>query len=176
MRPMLDKLYGLSGLLAGGFLALIGVLVIAQVFGRFFGVMIPSSDDFARLSMAASSFLALAYTMRRGAHIRVNLLIDRLSPGPARAVEIFCLLCGTVLMGFFSYYCIDMVRDGILFPDYTIGLIPIPKWIPQIGMTIGIILLFISFVDDLLSTLKGATPSYNRKNSDKSQDGRAAHE
>ncbi len=68
--------------------------MIAQVFGRFFGVLIPSADDFARLCMAASSFLALAYTMRQGVHIRVNLLIDRLPPGPARAVEIFCLLCG----------------------------------------------------------------------------------
>ncbi len=46
-------------------------------------------------------------------------------------------------MGYFSYYCVDMVRDGILFPDYTIGLIPIPKWIPQVGMTIGVVLLFI---------------------------------
>jgi len=176
MRPILDKLYALSGLLAAIFLALIGVLVVAQVFSRFFGVLIPSADDFARLSMAASSFLALAYTMRRGMHIRVNLLIDRLRPGPARAIEIFCLLCGTLLTGYFSYYCIDMVRDGIRFPDYTIGLIPIPKWIPQIGMTIGVVLLFISFVDDLLCTLKGAIPSYNRKHPDNPQDGHTASE
>jgi len=176
MRPILDKLYALSGLLAAVFLALIAVLVIAQVFGRLFGLLIPSADDFARLSMAASSFLALAYTMRRGVHIRVNLLINRLRPGAARAVEIFCLLCGTVLMGYFSYYCMDMVRDGIVFPDYTLGLIPIPKWIPQIGMTIGVVLMFISFVDDLLCTLRGATPSYNMKNPDNPQDGRTAYE
>lgn len=163
MRRMLNKLYDLSGLLAAFFLLLIGVLVVAQVVARFFGAMIPSADDFARLSMAASSFLALAFTMRQGAHIRVNLLIDRLPPGPARAVEIFCLLCGVLLLGFFSYYCVDTVRDGILFPDYTIGLIPIPKWIPQVGMTIGVVLLFISFVDDLVCTLSGGTPSYNVK-------------
>lgn len=166
MRALLNKLYDLSGVLAAFFLLLIGVLVVAQVAGRLFGVMIPSADDFARLSMAASSFLALAHTMRQGAHIRVNLLIDRLPPGPARAVEIFCLLCGVLLLGFFSYYCVDMVRDGILFPDYTIGLIPIPKWMPQVGMTVGVLLLFISFVDDLVCTLTGGTPSYNVKSQD----------
>lgn len=176
MRPILDKVYKFSGLLAAMFLALIGVLVVAQIVGRLVGVLIPSADDFARLSMAASSFLALAYTMRQGVHIRVKLLIDRLRPGPARAVEIFCLLCGTGLMGYFSYYCVDMVRDGILFPDYTIGLIPIPKWIPQVGMTIGVILLFISFVDDLLCTLKGGTPAYNKNDSDQQQGGPTAYE
>ena len=176
MRTILDKLYALSGLLAAAFLALIGILVIAQVFGRFFGLLIPSADDFARLSMAASSFLALAYTMRRGVHIRVNLLMDRLPPGPARAVEVFCLMCGSVLMGYFSYYCIDMVHDGILFPDYTIGLIPIPKWIPQIGMTIGVVLLFIAFVDDLVCMLRGGTPSYNASIPGNPQDGLTAYE
>jgi TRAP-type C4-dicarboxylate transport system permease small subunit len=179
MRPMLDKLYALSGALAALFLLAIGILVIGQVAGRLFGFMIPSADDFARLSMGASSFLALAYTMRRGAHIRVNLLIDRLPPGPARAAEIFCLLCGVLLLGFFSYYCIDSVRDGILFPDYTIGLIPIPKWIPQVGMAIGVILLFVSFVDDLVCTLRGGTPSYNLRTGGASADPadrHAAHE
>jgi TRAP-type C4-dicarboxylate transport system permease small subunit len=176
MRPILNKLYELSGLLAAFFLLSIGVLVISQVFGRLFGVLIPSADDFARLCMAASSFLALAYTMRKGVHIRVTLLLSKLPPGPARALEIFCLLCGVLLLGYFSYYCVDMVRDGILFPDYTIGLIPIPKWIPQVGMTIGIVLLFISFVDDLIITLMGQIPSYNKASTDNPEDRHTAYE
>lgn len=176
MRPILNKLYELSGVLAAFFLLSIGVLVIAQVFGRFFDVLIPSADDFARLCMAASSFLALTYTMRQGGHIRVNLLLSKLPPGLARGMEIFCLLCGVLLMGYFSYYCVDMVRDGILFPDYTIGLIPIPKWIPQVGMTIGIALLFVSLVDDLVSVLMGQIPSYNKASTDNPEDRHTAYE
>jgi TRAP-type C4-dicarboxylate transport system permease small subunit len=176
MRPMLNKLYELSGLLAAFFLLSIGVLVISQVFGRFFDVLIPSADDFARLCMAASSFLGLAYTMRQGGHIRVNLLLSKLPPGLARRMEIFCLLSGVLLMGYFSYFCVEMVRDGILFPDYTIGLIPIPKWIPQVGMTVGISLLFVSLVDDLVCVLMGQIPSYNKASSDNPEDRHAAYE
>jgi len=77
MRSFLDKLYLASGWLAAFFLFMIGLLVLAQVFGRLVDFLIPSADDFARLCLAASSFLALAFTLRRGGHIRVNLLIDR---------------------------------------------------------------------------------------------------
>ena len=176
MRAFLDKLYLGSGLLAAFFLFMIGVLVIAQVFGRLFDFLIPSADDFARLCLAASSFLALAYTLRQGAHIRVSLLLERLPPAGARVLELLCLAFGTALTGYFSYYCFDMVHDGILYPDYTIGLIPIPKWIPQIGMTIGVVLLFIALLDDLICVLSGKAPSYQQNTSDNPEDRHAAHE
>jgi TRAP-type C4-dicarboxylate transport system permease small subunit len=155
---------------------MIGLLVIAQVFGRLFDFLIPSADDFARLCLAASSFLALAYTLRQGAHIRVSLLLERLPPAGARVLELLCLAFGTALMGYFSYYCFDMVRDGILYPDYTIGLIPIPKWIPQIGMTVGVVLLFIALLDDLICVLSGKPASYQQNASDNPEDRHAAHE
>jgi TRAP-type C4-dicarboxylate transport system permease small subunit len=176
MRVLLDKLYLGSGLLAAFFLFMIGLLVIAQIFGRLFDFLIPSADDFARLCLAASSFLALAYTLRQGAHIRVSLLLERLPPAGARVLELLCLAFGTALMGYFSYYCFDMVRDGILYPDYTIGLIPIPKWIPQIGMTVGVVLLFIAFLDDLICVLSGKPASYQQNASDNPEDRHAAHE
>ncbi len=176
MRAFLDKLYLGSGLLAAFFLFMIGVLVIAQVIGRLFDFLIPSADDFARLCLAASSFLALAYTLRQGAHIRVSLLLERLPPAGARVLELLCLAFGTALTGYFSYYCFDMVHDGILYPDYTIGLIPIPKWIPQIGMTIGVVLLFIAFLDDLVCVISGKAPSYQQNTSDNPEDRHAAHE
>ena len=176
MRAFLDKLYLGSGLLAAFFLFMIGVLVIAQVFGRLFDFLIPSADDFARLCLAASSFLALAYTLRQGAHIRVSLLLERLPPAGARVLELLCLAFGTALTGYFSYYCFDMVHDGILYPDYTIGLIPIPKWIPQIGMTIGVVLLFIALLDDLICVISGKAPSYQQNTSDNPEDRHAAHE
>ncbi|MBM3409474.1 MAG: TRAP transporter small permease subunit, partial [Betaproteobacteria bacterium] len=80
MRKTLDSLYRLSGLLSAFFLLMIAVLVTAQIVGRLFDVLVPSADDFARLSMAASSFLGLAWALRRGAHIRVALLVEKFAP------------------------------------------------------------------------------------------------
>ena len=176
MRQILDSLYRLSGLLSAFFLLMIAVLVTAQIVGRLFDVLVPSADDFARLSMAASSFLGLAWALRRGAHIRVALLLEKLSPPRRRIAELICLALGTALTGYFAWYAVDMVIDGIVFPEYTIGLIPIPKWIPQIAMATGAIVLFIAFLDDLVVVARGGTPSYLQTDEGDAADRHAAHE
>ena len=160
MRRLLDSLYRLSGALAAVFLLMIGVLIAAQIIGRWFEVLVPSADDFARLALAASSFLALAYTYRRGVHIRVNLLITRLSPSRRRGVELLCVAIGTWLTGMLAWYTVDMTIEGIRWPEYTIGLIPIAKWIPQTAMSFGTIMLFVAFLDDLIVMLRGGNPAY----------------
>jgi len=151
--------------------------------GRLFDVLVPSADDFARLSMAASSFLGLAWALRRGAHIRVALLVEKFAPPRRRIAELLCLAVGTALTGYFAWYAIDMVIDGVRFPEYTIGLIeytigliPIPKWIPQIAMATGAVILFIAFLDDLVVVLRGGTPSYQQTASGDDADRHAAQE
>lgn len=176
MRQALDSLYRFSGLLSAFFLLMIAVLVTAQIVGRMFDVLVPSADDFARLSMAASSFLGLAWALRRGAHIRVALLLERMAPPRRRVMELVCLGVGTALSAYFAGYAIDMVIDGIRFPEYTIGLIPIPKWIPQIAMAVGASVLTVAFLDDLVVVLRGGVASYQQVGSGDDADRHAAHE
>lgn len=176
MRRALDSLYRFSGLLSAFFLLMIAVLVTAQIVGRMFDVLVPSADDFARLSMAASSFLGLAWALRRGAHIRVALLLERMAPPRRRVMELLCLGIGTALSAYFAGYAIDMVIDGIRFPEYTIGLIPIPKWIPQIAMALGATILTVAFLDDLVVVLRGGVPSYQQVGLGNDADRHAAHE
>ena len=160
MRTLLDSLYRFSGALAAFFLMMIGVLIAAQIIGRSLGVLVPSADDFARLSLAASSFLALAWTYRRGAHIRVNLLLQRFGPVGRRGAELLCVVIGTWLTAMIAWHTVDMTIEGIRWPEYTIGLIPIAKWIPQTAMSFGTIVLFIAFLDDLIVMLRGGEPAY----------------
>jgi len=77
MRATLDLLYKSCGVLAAISLSGIAVLILAQIIGRFFGVLVPSANEIAGFLMAASSFLALAYVFRAGSHIRVTMLLLR---------------------------------------------------------------------------------------------------
>ena len=78
IRVFLDRLYLFSGYLAGLFLIAIFVLMMVLSAGRPVGINIPAGDDFISWCMAATAFLGLAHTFRRGEMIRVGLLIDRL--------------------------------------------------------------------------------------------------
>src|SRR5687768_935957 len=88
MRVFLDRLYLFSGYLAGAFMVAIFVLMMVLSAGRPFGLNIPAADDFVSWCMAAMAFLGLAHTFRSGEMIRVGLLIDRLSEGTRRPIEI----------------------------------------------------------------------------------------
>jgi TRAP-type C4-dicarboxylate transport system permease small subunit len=151
----LRKLYTLSGLLAGVFLIIICVLIVAQILARQFGTMIPSTDEFAGYSMAASGFLALPYALMRGAHIRVELLFRILPQRSLFAVEVLGNVVGLLIAAYLAWYCALFVLESYEFKEVSSGLLPIPMWIPQIPMVLGTVILVIAMVERLVLVCRG---------------------
>lgn len=162
MRAALEVLYRISGLLAGFFLVGIAALSLAQIGGRLLGFAAHSYDEFAGYCMAASSFLGLAYTLRANEHIRMALVLHRTRGGMRRALELACLATGVLLVGFFAWYAADMVWFSFKTHDVSQGLVPVPLWIPQMGMALGLAMLLLALLDDLVIAVAGGTPSYDR--------------
>lgn len=162
MRRALDGVYAASAVLAAFFMVVMTTLVVAQIGARLIGAQIPSADDFARLAMAASAFLGLAFALRTGAHIRVTLLLEKAPAGMRRALEIASLVVASAVSAWFAWSTGVMAHDSWTFAEYTIGQVPLPKWIPIAGMSLGIALVAIAFLEDLVDVLRGRTPSYQR--------------
>jgi TRAP-type C4-dicarboxylate transport system permease small subunit len=160
MRTFLDWLYTGSGILAGVFLILIAALSLAQICGRVLGFDAYSFDDFAGFCMAASSFLGLAHTYRRNEHIRVSMLVDRLTGGKRRALEMLCLTASTYLIGYFAWYATDMVLTSYQINDVSQGLVAVPLWLPQSGMALGLAIMTLALLDDLIAVIRRGSPSY----------------
>jgi len=160
MRAALELLYKASGLAAGFFLVAIAVLTAAQISGRLLGLPAYSFDDFAGFSMAASSFLGLAYTLRANEHIRMTLVLHHTRPLARRALEIACLAIAAFLVGLFAWFTCDMTLTSYELNDVSQGLVPVPLWIPQSGIALGLVVLAIAFVDDLVAAVRGRPTSY----------------
>ena len=155
MRRFLDFLYDAAGWLAA--LSMIGVLamVLASILGRLLHFHLPGTDAYAGYSMAAAGFLALAHTLKKGEHIRVTLLIGRLRGGARRALELWSLSVAVALAGLFAFYAVRLVLQSHQFNDVSTSNDATPLWIPQIGMAVGTVLLFIAFVDEWVLELRG---------------------
>jgi len=159
VRRILDGLYLWSGYLSAVFLVAISLTIVAQIVGRFFGVAIDSTES-AGFSLAASTFLGLAYTFRNDGHIRVTLLI-RLASGPlGKLTELWGVGFCAVAMGYLTYWGFDLVYFSYVFGDISPGLLAIPFWIPRSAMAIGSLILTIALVDEFIGILRGQTPSY----------------
>lgn len=163
IRSALDGVYRACGAAAGCAILLIAVLVAAQVIGRLFGVLVPGADDLAGFALTASSFLALAYTLRAAGHIRMTLLLRVAGPRQRAALEGACLVLGALMTGYFGYHVVEMAWDAYRFGERSQGVLPIPLWIPQTVMAIGATVLCLALVDDLVSVLRGGRPSYEAR-------------
>ncbi len=155
MRRFLDFLYDGAAWLAA--LAIIGVLlmVLTSILGRLLDFHLPGTDAYAGYSMAAAGFLALAHTLRKNEHIRVTLLIGRLTGGARRGLELWALTAAVLLAGLFAWFSLRLVWQSHQFNDMSTGNDATPLWIPQIAMAVGTVLLFVAFVDEWVQELRG---------------------
>jgi len=154
VRKALDTLYDAAGYLAAFFMVGILAMVLASVLGRMFGFNLRGSDAYAGYAMAATSFLALAHTLKRGEHIRVTLLFDRFGARLRRPLEIWCHLAGTFFCGALALFSVRLVYTSHAFNDVSQGNDATPLWIPQIAMAAGAIVLLVAMVDDLVMLLR----------------------
>jgi TRAP-type C4-dicarboxylate transport system permease small subunit len=162
MRVFLDRLYLYAGYLAGAFMVAIFIQMMLLSAGRPVGLNIPAADDFVSWCMAAMAFLGLAHTFRHGEMIRVGLLIDKLPDASRHWVELGCLIIGTGFIGFFAYHAVKMNYQSYQFGDMSQGVVLVPMWIPQIGYSLGLVILLIAFVDELIHVAMGGAPRYEK--------------
>jgi TRAP-type C4-dicarboxylate transport system permease small subunit len=159
IRGVLDRFYEACGYLAAAFMVGIGLSIVAQIAARMRGVTLDATEA-AGLCLAASTFFGLAHTFRRGGHVRINLIIDRLPLRWRRGVEICNCLLGTVVVSFLAWHVASLALQSREFNDISPGLLAMPFWIPQTGVAVGVAALAIAFIDELLWLLGGGKPRY----------------
>ncbi len=160
MRRFLDRLYMVSGAVGAVFIALICALMIAQSILREFGVRTGAINDVVAWFCAAASFFAMAHAFKHGDFVRVTLLLEPLTAGKRRALEIVSLSIGTVSVAYLAWWANKFTYDSYTFNEMAQGLLPIPIWIPQLSFALGSLLLLVAVVDELIIVLRGGKPSY----------------
>jgi TRAP-type C4-dicarboxylate transport system permease small subunit len=162
IRGILDRLYLYAGYAAGGFLIVLFLLMMALALGREVGINIRSGDDFASWCMVAMAFLGLAHTFRSGEMIRVGLLLERLGTRNRWIAEVVALGIATAFILYFTRQAVQLTYDSWRFNDMSQGTVSVPLWFPQLGYSVGLIILAISMIDEMIHVLRGNMPSYEK--------------
>lgn len=174
MRTALDRFYDLALYVAAACLVLIALLVGAQVLGRAYdlilvlsggrpyGFLVPSLAEFSGFLLVSGSFLALAGTLKRGAHIRVTVLLGSVSENARRYLEIWALAAGAVFVAYACWHLALLSYDSYRFKEVSYGIIPMPLWIPQAFMAAGAFALFVALIDEFIITLRRGRPSFRQ--------------
>lgn len=156
MRTFFDRLFEATGWLAGLFMIATLLAVLSSIFGRIVPALnLHGADAYAGYCMAASAFLALATTLRRGEHIRVTLIINRLSDRAYRVLDTFCHVLALIIASALAWYSVRLVHQSFSYNDISTGLDATPLWIPQVGMAIGTTMMALAFAVELVDLLAG---------------------
>ena len=167
MRRFLDRLYDGAGALAALCLASIAVVMLAQAAMREMGMLLRGADDIVAWLCAASAFLALGHTFRRGELVRVGIVIDLLPPRARRPVAIAALAITVAFVGYMVYAVARFVYESWQFEEVAQGLIQIPIWIPQTSFVLGAIILFVAVLDEFVVLVRGGKPAYEAAEEDR---------
>lgn len=155
MRKALDALYDGAAWLAALFMIALLVAVLLSIAGRELNFHVKGTDAYAGYFMAAAGFLALAHTLKRGEHIRVTLLLSALPPRARHAMELWARAAAVGLSGLLAFYAGRLAWQSHLFNDVSTASDATPLWIPQLGMALGTLILFVAFVDEFVTELRG---------------------
>lgn len=150
MRAFLNRVYDSAAALAALFMCVMLVMVLLSIVGREFHFHLRGTDAYAGYCMAASGFLALAHTLKRGEHIRVTVLISRFNGAWLKGIELWALGMATFLACLMAYYSIRLSWQSYTFYDISTSNDATPLWIPQIAMAVGTLVLAIAFIDELV--------------------------
>ena len=155
LRPLLDGIEVLSrldGWLGAGCLVTLTALMLAEVLVRALSNVfpwvpadIPVAWEYSSYLMAATFTFGAAMTLRAGGHIRVTLVLARVSPATRRRMETVLAVLGVCFCGYLAW-----AMAYFTWRSFESGQTSVSSgtlmWIPQVFVTFGIVLLTVQFV------------------------------
>jgi TRAP-type C4-dicarboxylate transport system permease small subunit len=164
LRPLLDGIDALSRLDGWlGVLCLLSLtaLMIAEVLVRALSNVfpwvpadIPVAWEYSSYLMAACFTFGAAMTLRAGGHIRVTLVLARVTARTRRAMETVLAVLGTFFCGFLAW-----AMAYFTWRSFDAGQTSVSSgtlvWIPQAFVTFGVVLLTIQFAARFLQAAFG---------------------
>jgi TRAP-type C4-dicarboxylate transport system permease small subunit len=156
MTSLLNRFYqALMALACLSMLAAFGSIMLG-VAARELRWDIQGLDAYAGYSIAAALFLALPSTLRQGDHIRVTLLLQRLSSKAQNTLEHLCLAMATGISAYVAWYACRLVWVSYITHDVSPSADVTPLWIPQLSMALGCIGLCVAFAHAWAARFQGS--------------------
>lgn len=174
MRRFLDILYQAALWASALSLVAIALLVGAQLAGRILDgalalvhlprtdFVILSLDEICGYLLAAASFLALAGTLKAGAHIRVTMMLGMVGEGARRYVEIWAFAFAAAAAGYMTWHLANFALVSFEFHEVSSGVVRVPLAIPQAAMALGALMLTIALIDELVVVVTRGRPSFRQ--------------
>ena len=116
---------------------------------NFFGLPIPAAYEFITTMIVVVVFFAVAHAQTQRAHIRVEILVDRLPPPLRFLTDSLQDILSAILYALISYFGWLSALRSFSEGEYASGLINFPIWPARFALAIGATLMVLQCINGL---------------------------
>lgn len=167
LRRGVAALATFMGLAAGWNYVACALFITVDVVGRaFFGVSSAATVEVTGYMLAVGIAWGLAHTLAKRAHIRVDVLVNRLPVGLRAWLHLAALALLGVFAGFCAWAAWSLVDESMLFDAHDNTSLRIPLVIPQglwlVGILAFCLMVAVLLLEALLALLAGQGAELDR--------------
>lgn len=162
----ISKIIGFLSGCSAALILFMTLIITGDVIGRsLFGLPIYFSTEVSGYILVALTFLGLAYTQRKGKHIRIQLLTHHLPEHYQRYLDVVVLIIGIIIVGWLTWATKDPVIQNYVFHRKSITSLETPMWIPWLLVPVGFFMLTVEYIAEFLKTVCSRSRQGEQKDS-----------
>ncbi len=148
LSSLLDRLERVAIAAAVIAVLLMGLLMNVEVFGRtLLGRSTQISDEFAGYFFTAATLLCLVPALRHGRFLRVEAVINRVSPAVRTVLKFIGGVIGAGMSAVLAWTTFGLAWTSWSYGTVSLQAIQVPLVIPQAILPIGFGLLTLAFIE-----------------------------
>lgn len=156
MMHLIERCHVALGSLSGVATLLMIALVVPDIILRkYFSQTINGASEANILLLIMMVYIGLAGAQARGAHFRVTLVTDRLSPGVQRFLAALMALLSIAGIGLLAVMTTENAIGSVQRGEASFGVISFPIWPGRVMVALGLWLLVLQLFLDFLRAIFG---------------------
>lgn len=145
-RAVVERCNYALGMVSGLGILLMGLILTYEVFCRYvFSAPTIWAQETSIYLYMWTMLAAASYTLQKGKHVHVDLVVERLPARPRSVVEAATCAAGTVFCAIVSAQAYQMIAATVRFGKVSATPLRVPLWIPQSALLMGFVLLTFQF-------------------------------
>lgn len=151
---VIERISDIAGYFSGWLVFLMMLLIVFEVFMRYALHQPPMvADEFSAYMLVALAFFGMAFTWKRGGHVRVTVLVSRLPAKVSSWIRLISLMVGFVFVLLLVAVSYEFIAYSFEFNLRSSTWLATPLQWPQMTVLIGFVLLFMLLIAEITKVI-----------------------
>jgi TRAP-type C4-dicarboxylate transport system permease small subunit len=162
MKNLIDQVNHYCAMLGAYLFFSIGLIIAYEVCARYlFNMPTIWVEETARVLQLWGCYLSMGWILKNRKMIRITILLERLSPTPAKLAELLSISIITLFCAITLYYATVITLESIALNRHTSSMLGLPAWMFDASIVLGFFLLFLQCISEFMKICQGQQLSFD---------------